>query len=104
MKKFNLIIVVCVILFLACLANKLTNKNRTTNGYAPTPAFQDYGIMNEKIVLPEAAHNTIGQIPLVEHFDDGDLGGKRGEYFPLFMGVTTTCVSFDTIFIERRRR
>lgn len=26
-----------------------------------------------KIVLPEKAHNTIGEIPLIEHIDDGQV-------------------------------
>lgn len=31
-----------------------------------------------KIELPALAHHTIGEIPIIEHFDDGDLGGKSG--------------------------
>lgn len=31
-----------------------------------------------KIKLPHSAHNTIGEIPIIEHYDDGDLGGKPG--------------------------
>jgi len=32
----------------------------------------------KKMMLPQAAHNTIGEIPLIEHFDDGDLNGRNG--------------------------
>ncbi len=31
-----------------------------------------------KIELPEAAHHIVGQMPIVEHYDDGNLNQKPG--------------------------
>lgn len=52
-----------------------------------------------KIQLPEAAHHIVGQVPIIEHYDDGNLGGQAG-YAPtirnwgsiqVFSGATVSC-------------
>jgi hypothetical protein len=34
---------------------------------------REYKSSLPKIQLPERAHNTIGEIPLIEHYDDGRI-------------------------------
>lgn len=36
---------------------------------------------SKRIELPKEAHDTIGEIPIIEHFDDGALNKSSGKYF-----------------------
>ena len=80
MKK-NWILILSILAVFAVLVMKLQGFNdrdyRDSDDWN-LDYFADDHNAYKPIVLPEAAHNTIGQIPLIEHFDDGDLGGRSG--------------------------
>ena len=63
MNKFNIsvIVIICFVFILLSLIGKL---------YQNTDSPQ--------IFLPGSAHHTIGEMPILEHFDDGDLEGRSG--------------------------
>lgn len=69
MNKFNYITIgiVCFVLIMLSLVNKLYQNTSTT----------------DTIFLPGEAHHTVGEMPIVEHFDDGDLGGRSGWVEPV---------------------
>ena len=53
--------------------------------------FSISGIKSKKIKLPEEAHNTIGEIPLIEQIDDGNVEGKNSRYFMMkYYGPSNT--------------
>jgi hypothetical protein len=57
-------------------------------------------MLGQKIYLPQEAHNTIGEIPIIEQFDDGNIGGIPG-YKNTRGGVTVywgAMVSSDCFF------
>lgn len=56
-----------------------------------------------KITLPEKAHNTVGEMPVIEHYDDGDLGGRSGykqhRSYVTGESIAYSMVSCDSIYV-----
>ncbi len=53
-----------------------------------------------KIVLPERVHDTIGEIPLVEHYDDGKLERVNPRVRSLGTMLVSGNIAWDTVSLD----